>query len=103
MCQIGGETLTITGASATWSNDLNADGSITVSALAGGPTLNFTRTGNNLHFSWSGSSKLQTQTNSLNVGLSNNWTDYPGGGTSPVTVPIDVTKPTVFFRLVSTP
>jgi hypothetical protein len=65
--------------------------------------LNFTHTGNSIQFSWTGSFKLQAQTNSLSVGLSTNWMDYPGGGTSPVTVPIGVTNGTVFFRLVSTP
>jgi len=65
------------------------------------PTLAFTQTGSNLQFSWTGSFKLQAQTNSLNVGVSTNWTDYPGGGTSPVTLPMDATQGTVFFRLVS--
>ncbi|MGA2748936.1 MAG: hypothetical protein ABSG59_09190 [Verrucomicrobiota bacterium] len=44
--------------------------------------------------------KLQAQTNSISVGISTNWADYPGGGTSPVTVAIDGTTETVFFRLV---
>jgi autotransporter-associated beta strand protein len=95
--------LTITGAGATWINNLAADGSITVSSLVGPPTLNFTHTGNSLQFSWTGSYKVQAQTNGIDVGLSTNWVDYPGGGTSPVTVPIDVTKETVFFKLVSPP
>jgi len=69
------------------------------------PTLNFTLTGgDNLQFSWDtsfGNYKLQSQTNGLSVGLTTNWVDYPGGGTSPVTVPIDAMNGTVFFRLVS--
>jgi autotransporter-associated beta strand protein len=66
------------------------------------PTLNVSQSGNNLNFSWSGSFKLQAQTNSLNVGISTNWFDYPGGGSSPVTVPLDAANGAVFFRL-STP
>ena len=53
------------------------------------PALTFTQTGNSLQFSWNtnfGTFKLQAQTNSLDVGLSTNWVDYPGGGTSPVTI-----------------
>jgi autotransporter-associated beta strand protein len=68
------------------------------------PTLNFTQpSGNNIQFTWTGSFKLQAQTNSLNAGLGTNWSDYPGGGTSPVTVPIGMTNGAVFFRLLSTP
>jgi fibronectin-binding autotransporter adhesin len=98
-----GAALTVTGAGATWANHLAVDGSITVTAVTR-PALNFTNPGNSLQFSWDtsfGSFRLQAQTNSLSVGLGNNWGDYPGGGTSPVTVPMDVTKGTVFFRLVS--
>jgi hypothetical protein len=83
--------VTVTGGSATWVNNLEVDGSITVATVLAPPTLNFTPTGGGLQFSWTGSGyKLQAQTNSLSVGISNNWGDYPGGGTSPVTVPVDV-------------
>jgi hypothetical protein len=98
---MNGTALTVTGAGATWTNNLALDGSIAVRSLVGQPTLNFTRTGNSLQFSWTGSFKLQT--NSIDVAISTNWMDYPGGGTSPITVPIDVTQGSVFFRLVSTP
>jgi hypothetical protein len=98
-----GTALTLTGAGAAWVNNLAVDGSITVSSLVGPPQLNFTRSGNNLQFSWTGGFKLQAQTNSINVGISTNWADYPGGGASPVTVPIDVTNGSAFFRLISTP
>jgi len=99
-----GAALTVTGGSATWVNNLALDGSITVATVTAPPTLNVAHTGNNLQFSWTGSGyKLQAQTNSLSVGISNNWGDYPGGGTSPVTVPIDATKGSVFFRLAPTP
>ena len=64
------------------------------------PALNFTNTGGgSLQFSWTGSFKLQTQTNTLSTGLGTNWGDYPGGGSSPVNVTVDPLQPSVFFRL----
>ncbi|HSU56922.1 MAG TPA: hypothetical protein VLT36_22875, partial [Candidatus Dormibacteraeota bacterium] len=63
------------------------------------PVLNMTRSGNSLQFSWSGSFKLQAQTNSL-LGA---WFNYPGGATSPITVAIDPAQADVFFRLVPAP
>jgi fibronectin-binding autotransporter adhesin len=98
-----GAALTLTGSGATWANNLAVDGSISVTSVTR-PALNFTQVGNNLQFSWNtnfGTFKLQAQTNGLDVGLGSNWADYPGGGTSPVTVPIDAMNEVVFFRLVS--
>ncbi|HTY88256.1 MAG TPA: autotransporter-associated beta strand repeat-containing protein [Candidatus Acidoferrum sp.] len=96
-----GAALTVTGAGQNWANHLAEDGSVTV-LTAPWPwgVLNFTNLGNRLQFSWIGSFKLQSQTNSLNVGIGTNWVDYPGGDTNPITVPMDATKGTVFFRLV---
>lgn len=65
------------------------------------PTLQIAKTNSTLTFSWTGAYKLQSQTNSLSVGLSTNWSDYPGGSNSPVNAIIDVSNPTVFFRLLS--
>lgn len=97
---LNGAALLVTGSGANWANHLAVDGSISVIA----PMLNFTPTGDSLQFTWAGNGfKLQAQTNSVNVGLSGNWVDYPGGSTSPVMVPIGVTNGAVFFRLVSTP
>ena len=101
-----GAAVTVSGARANWINNLAVDGSITVGSLILPPTLNFTRTGYSLQFTWTdsfNSFKLQSQTNSLVTGLGTNWTDYPGGGTSPVTVPIAMTNRAVFFKLLSTP
>jgi hypothetical protein len=54
-----------------------------------------------LQLSWSGTGfRLQVQTNSLGVGISTNWFDYPGCTTSPVTVPVDPQNRSVFYRLV---
>jgi autotransporter-associated beta strand protein len=81
-------------------SQLNVDGSIRVTA---GAMLNYARVGNNLELSWTGLFKLQAQTNSLGTGLSNNWFDYPDGGSPPVIVPIDPASPAVFFRLEQLP
>jgi len=98
-----GQTLAVTGGGATWINNLAVDGSITVQTVTAPPRLDYTRVGNNLQFSWTGAYKLQYQTNSLAVGLSTNWMDYPGGTVSPVTVPLQTLPGSVFFRLISTP
>jgi hypothetical protein len=65
------------------------------------PSLNVSKTGNTLTFTWTGAYKLVSQTNSLSVGLqpSGVWHDVPGGNTSGVSVTIDPAQPTVFFGL----
>ena len=64
--------------------------------------LNCTPSGGDLVFNWTGNGyKLQTQTNSLTVGLGTNWVDVVGGNTSGVSVPVTA-SPTAFFRLIST-
>jgi autotransporter-associated beta strand protein len=66
------------------------------------PVLQVANLGNGqLQFSWTGNFKLQAQTNTLNIGISSNWVDYPGGAGSPVNVPVDVSRGSVFFRLIS--
>jgi autotransporter-associated beta strand protein len=81
-----------------------ATGVLSVTGPGNQPQLGFEKIGNNLVFSWTVTGfKLQAQTNSLNVGISNNWVDYPNGATSGVSVPIDQGNSTVFFRLISTP
>jgi len=85
----------------TWQNDVALNGSVKVLSVTpiAPPTLGVSRTGNTLNFAWSGPFKLQSQTNTLNVGISNNWFNYPGGSSSPVNVTINPTNATVFFRL----
>lgn len=77
-----------------------ATGVLTV-LTAGLPMLSWSTSGGALHLSWIGSSRLQAQTNASGVGLSTNWGDYPGGSTTPVTVPLDSAVGSMFFRLVS--
>ena len=77
-----------------------ATGQLTL-ANAAPPTLSYANTGAGLQFTWTGNFKLQAQTNSLSLGIGTNWADFPGGGTSGLTVPIDASQGSVFFRLVS--
>ena len=78
-----------------------ATGTLTFSSnVEPSPTLNLTNNGGGaLELSWTGSFKLQSQTNTPSIGLSTNWGDYPGGGTSPVNVTVDPAQGNVFFRL----
>jgi autotransporter-associated beta strand protein len=91
----------------TFTNRLSLDGTIQVltSPFVSPPTLSYAVSGGNWVFSWPGSGfKLQTQTNTLAVGLGTNWADVPGGETSGVAVQAPVAgNPAVFFRLISTP
>jgi len=90
----------ITDAGLAWQNNLAVDGSIQViSAVVSSPALGVSQSGSQLTFSWTGSFKLQSQTNTLSSGLGTNWLDYPGGSTSPVSVTINPANPAVFFRL----
>jgi hypothetical protein len=60
-------------------------------------------TGNSLTIDWPETHKgwiLQSQTNSLSVGLSTNWADIVGSdATNTATVTIDPAAPTLFFRI----
>lgn len=64
--------------------------------------LSVSQAGNVLTFSWTNAAfHLQSQTNALSVGLNTNWTDYPGGGSSPALVTNNPANPAVFFRLLA--
>jgi hypothetical protein len=81
-----------------------ATGALTITSVPPAPTLNVVQSGNSLAFSWSnlnGVYHLQAQTNALNVGISTNWFNYPGGTTNSLTVPIDQANAAVFYRLVA--
>lgn len=71
-----------------------------------GPTepavLTSTVAGNQLSLSWPAGQgwRLQAQTNSLNVGLSNNWTYLTDGSVTSTNITIDPAAPAVFYRLV---
>ena len=62
--------------------------------------LDYARSGNNVTFTWLGSCvKLQAQTN----GITGNWSDFPGGNSSPVIVTNSPANASVFFRLTPLP
>ena len=86
----------------SWNTDNLASAGTLVIAGSSAPTLGYSQSGGVFTFTWSGSYKLQAQTNPLTVGISTNWSDYPGGGSSGVTVTI-TNNPAVFFRLKSLP
>jgi autotransporter-associated beta strand protein len=61
--------------------------------------LEHTQSANSITFTWVANSKLQSATNSI----TGPWFDYPDGGASGVTVPIDPANKSVFFRLAPLP
>ena len=67
------------------------------------PPISFTVSGSQLTLSWPAAYLtyvLQSQTNSLNLGLSNNWADVLGSSSSTqAIININPANPTVFFRL----
>ena len=66
------------------------------------PPLIMSNIGGMMSLSWPTNAgwTLQAQTNSLSTGLNTNWTDvYGSSGMTSTNVPVDPTKPTVFYRL----
>ncbi len=86
-----------TGSGAAHTNDTYLTGT-GVLYIPAPPTLSYLNSAGNLTFTWTGSGSLEWQTNALSTGLSTNWVAYPNG-TNGVTVPIDATKDSVFFRV----
>lgn len=68
------------------------------------PTLTNSLSGSALTLSWPADHigfNLQAQTNALSTGLTTNWFNVAGSAsTNTVTITVDPTKPTVFYRLV---
>ncbi len=94
-----------------WVNNLNVDGSITLLAP---PLMNLTPTNivasfnpgtGTLTLSWPTDHigwHLQSQTNTLAAGLGTNWVEVVGANaTNQVSLQLDTTQGTVFFRMVS--
>ncbi len=69
------------------------------------PTINWAVAPGSLHLSWEtfgANWRLQTQTNSLSVGLGTNWLNVPGVlTTNQIDLPINSTNSAVFYRLMS--
>lgn len=74
--------------------DPASTGTLTVTGYAP-VSLNVSHTSNALTFSWQGVYELQSKTNNI----TGPWYNYPGGGFSPVVVPINHTNGSVYFRL----
>ena len=99
-----GSALTVQSKGFTVANNLATDGSVTVTSVTVTPTsvpITATYSGGLLNLSWPAGSglHLQAQTNSLAVGLSNNWVNVGGvTGNSYSTTP-GTAKGAVFYRL----
>ena len=94
------------GQTLTWDiSRLTVDGTVKVATATTLPvSLVPLVSGGNLNLSWPLNQlgwELQTQTNPLTIGVSNNWVTVPGSTlTNSVSFPIDSTKGAVFYRLV---
>ncbi len=83
------------------------NGVLSVVAAPTGPTGSGTITNSynsgtsTLSLSWPAGQgwRLQQQTNSLNTGLSTNWTYVTDGSTSSTNIPVNSARPAVFYRL----
>jgi fibronectin-binding autotransporter adhesin len=83
-------------------NTLTTDGTLRVVSIAP-VTLSSARSDNTLTLSWPADHtgwRLQAQTNSISVGLSNHWFDVPNSiATNQMTLTLDPTVGCVFYRL----
>lgn len=91
-----------------YENNLAVNGSVKVlvgvNPVDPNPTnITYTVSGNQLTLAWPASHigwTLQAQTNSLNVGISNNWVDVPGTSTiNSTNITINPANGTVFYRM----
>lgn len=101
----GGNTMTITGGAAIWTNKLAVDGTIAVvSVVAATPTnLNYSVSGANLTLSWPPNYLTWLlQSNIVGVASSGNWFVVPNSGsTTQVVVTVNPARSNVFYRLVA--
>jgi hypothetical protein len=102
---LNGAALTVTGGGVSWQNNLAIDGSIQViSAIADYPTnISYTVSGGTVAFTWPATHLgwiLQSQTNSLSVGIGNTWYDIPDtANVTSTNIPVNPANPAVFYRL----
>ena len=89
-----------------WTNKLAVDGSLVVASLVNTSPTNLTSSvsGGNLTLTWPADHtgwRLQSQTNSVTVGLATNWVDVAGAtATNQVVVPMSPVNGSVFYRMV---
>jgi len=97
--------LTVSGAGATWQNDLAVDGSITALTVTSPinplpPRLQFALSGNNLSLGWPTNLGWILQTNAVGLLSPASWFAYPGSTTiTNVNITVDPRKANVFFRM----
>ena len=94
------------GQTVTWDvSQLAVNGTVKVATAVAAPVmLTSAVSGGNLNLSWPANQigwELQEQSNPLTIGLSTNWVAVPGSTTTnQVSLPVDTTEPSEFFRLV---
>ena len=97
---------TVTGAGATWQNDLATDGSITaltvpVTVNTNPPVVQVSVSGNTLSLGWPTNRGWTLQTNSVGLAATSQWFAYPGSASlTNVNITINPAKTNVFFRMV---
>ncbi|HLP75926.1 MAG TPA: autotransporter-associated beta strand repeat-containing protein, partial [Candidatus Paceibacterota bacterium] len=98
--------ITVSGAGATWQNDLAVDGSITALTVppavnTNPPVMQVSFSANTLNLAWPTNLGWTLQTNSVALTAANQWFPYPGSaGVTNVSIPINPAKTNVFFRMV---
>ncbi|HSY17421.1 MAG TPA: autotransporter-associated beta strand repeat-containing protein, partial [Candidatus Acidoferrales bacterium] len=96
---------TVTGAGATWQNNLATDGSITALTVTvtlnnNPPQLQVSRSGSTLSLGWPTNLGWILQTNSVGLAATNQWFPYAGSTSlTNVSIPINPGRPNVFFRM----
>jgi len=104
----GFASFTVTGAGATWTNNLDLDGSITALTVpfvvnTNPPVLQVSVTGSTLNLAWPTNRYWTLLTNSVGLASPNSWFPYPGSSTfTNVSIPINQSIPNVFFQMVYT-
>ena len=103
-----GAAITITGAGATWANNLKVDGSITALTVpltvnTNPPAMQVSVAGNTLSLGWPTNLGWTLQTNSVGLSAASQWHSYPGSATiTNVNITINPANTNVLFRMVYT-
>lgn len=100
----GGAAMAINASGFTVQNNLATDGSVTVTGVStvSAPAIIASVVGSQLNLSWTGSARVQVQTNPLSVGLSSNWVTIPNSNLSnSYSATISTTNGAVFYRLIT--
>jgi hypothetical protein len=97
---------TVTGAGATWQNDLATDGSITaltvpVTVNTNPPVVQVSVSGNTLSLAWPTNKGWTLQTNSVGLAASGSWVSVTGSAAlTNLNITLDPSKANVFYRMV---